>query len=89
MNDHTNKDHPQLVHIKRIHSIRRQKSSTESTISLQDDQISSSPPIISTSSMNKSGSQTSLQTMSSTRSSFSNIFKVYFSDKIISSIDFV
>ncbi len=77
MNDHTNKDHPQLVNIKRIHSILRQKSSTESSISLQDDQSSSSAPVMPVTSMNKSGSQTSLQTMSSTRSSFSNIFKVY------------
>ena len=76
MNDHTNKDHPQLVNIKRIHSIHRQKSSTESSMSLQDDQTSASSPIISASSMNKSGSQTNLQTMSSARSSFSNMFKV-------------
>ncbi len=66
MNDHTNKDHPQLVNIKRIHSILR-----------QNDQSSSSAPVMPVTSMNKSGSQTSLQTMSSTRSSFSNIFKVY------------
>ncbi len=76
MDDHTNKDHPQLVNIKRIDSIRKKNSSNNSTISLQDDQISSSPPTIRVSSMNKSGSQTSLQTISSTRSSISNLFKV-------------
>ncbi len=78
MNDHTNKDHPQLVNIKRIHSIHRQKSSTESSMSLQDDRTSSYSPVMSVSSMNKSGSQTNLQAMSSARSSFSNMFKVYF-----------
>ncbi len=77
MDDHTNKDHPQLVNIKRINSIRKKHSSNNSTTSLQDDQISSSSPsTISGSSMNKMGSQISLQTISSTRSSFSNIFKV-------------
>jgi hypothetical protein len=82
MNDHTNKDHPQLVNIKRIHSIHKQNSSNNSTTSLHDDQISTSPPTISTSPMSKSGSQTSLQTISSTRSSFSNIFKVNFNSFI-------
>ncbi len=76
MDDHTNKDHPQLVNIKRIHSIHKKNSSNNSTTSLHDDQISSSPSTISGSSMNKCGSQISLQTISSTRSSFSNIFKV-------------
>lgn len=76
MDDHTNKDHPQLVNIKRIHSIHKHSSSNNSIASLHDDQISSSPPIIPSSKMNKSESQTSLQTISSTRSSFSNIFKV-------------
>ncbi len=78
MNEHTNKDHPQLVTIKRIHSIHKQNSSNNSTTSLHDDQISSSPPTIPISPMHKSGSQSSLQTTSSTRSSFSNIFKVNF-----------
>ncbi|CAF1104298.1 unnamed protein product [Rotaria sordida] len=75
MNVHTNKDHPQLVNIKRIQSIYNQNSSNNSTSSLYDDQISSSPPITSGASINKSASQTSLQTTSSTLSSFSNIFK--------------
>ncbi|CAF2522711.1 unnamed protein product [Rotaria sp. Silwood2] len=75
MNNHTNKDHPQLVNIKRIESIYNQNSANNSTSSLYDDQISSSPPIISGASMNKSASQTSLQTTSSTISSFSSIFK--------------
>ena len=74
MNVHTNKDHPKLVNVKRIHSIHKQNSSA----SLHDDTISSSPPILSPSPMSKSGSQTSLQTVSSTRSSLSNIFKVIF-----------
>ncbi|CAF0764190.1 unnamed protein product [Adineta ricciae] len=65
MNDHTNKDHPQLVNVRRIHSIHKQSSST----SLHDDQISSSPT------PDKSGSQSSLQTSSSTRSSLSSIFR--------------
>ncbi len=76
MNDHTVKDHPQLVNIKRIHSIHKQNSSTSSTTSLQDEQISTSPPTNPMATMNKSGSQTSLQTTSSARSSLSNIFKV-------------
>ncbi|UJR26562.1 hypothetical protein I4U23_007883 [Adineta vaga] len=71
MNDHTNKDHPQLVNIKRLHSIHKQNSS----ISLNNDSISSSPPILPSSSIDKNGSQTSLQTASSTRSSLSSIFK--------------
>jgi hypothetical protein len=77
MNNHTNKDYPQLVNIKRIHSIYKQNSST----SLHDEQISSSPPALP---INKSGSQTSLQTTSSTRSSFSSIFKVNFNSFILS-----
>jgi hypothetical protein len=76
MDDHTNKDHPQLVNVKRIHSIHKHNSSNNSTISLQDDQIASSPP--PSRPMNKSDSQTSLQTISSTRSSISNLFKVKF-----------
>jgi hypothetical protein len=72
MNEYTTKDHPQLVNIKRIHSIRKQNSSS----SLHDEHISSSPPVTSASTLNKSDSQTSLQTTSSTRSSLSNIFKV-------------
>ena len=76
MNDHTNKDHPQLVHIKRIDSIRRQNSSNTSSISLHDEQMSSSPPMNPFSSMDKSDSQMSLHNISSPRSSLSNIFKV-------------
>ncbi|CAF4846585.1 unnamed protein product [Rotaria sp. Silwood1] len=75
MNNHTNKDHPQLVNVKRIESIYNQNSANNSTSSLHDDQISSSPPVISGASINKSASQTSLQTTSSTISSISSIFK--------------
>ena len=70
MDNYTTKDHPQLLNIKRLSSIANENSPISSS---QDDQISSSPPVTS---MNKCGSQTSLQTISSTRSSISNIFKV-------------
>ncbi|CAF1233926.1 unnamed protein product [Adineta steineri] len=70
-NNHSNKDHPQLVNIKRIHSIKKQSS----TISLNDDQIPISPSPLPSSSVTKSSSQTSLQT-SSARSSFSSLFRL-------------
>lgn len=71
MNDSTTKDQPQLVNIKRIHSIKKQAS----TMSLHDEHISTSPPTNPLPTRNQSGSQTSLQTNSLTRSSLSNIFK--------------
>jgi hypothetical protein len=74
MDDHPHKDHPQLVNVKRINSTYKRSPSNNSTTSLQDDQIIATSPPITT--RDKSGSQTSLQTPSSTRSSISNIFKV-------------
>ena len=64
------------MHIKRIDSIHRQNPSNNSTMSLHDEQISSSPPTNPFSSMDKSDSQMSLGTSPSARSSLSNIFKV-------------
>jgi len=63
MDDHTSKDHPQLVTVKRINSIYKQNPSNDSITSLQDDQIVPS-------NMDKRGSQSSLQT------SITNIFRV-------------
>jgi hypothetical protein len=66
MDDHTSKDQPQLVTVKRINSVYKQNPSNNSTTSLQDDQmIASSSPNI-----DKHGSQNSLQT------SITNIFRV-------------
>jgi len=62
MDDHTSKDQPQLVTVKRINSYKR-NSSNNSTTSLQDDQVIPSH-------MDKHGSQSSLQ------SSITNIFRV-------------
>ncbi|CAF4061050.1 unnamed protein product [Rotaria sp. Silwood2] len=73
LNDHTTKDHPQLVTVKRIDSLYKQNSSNNSTTSLQDDQIiASSPPPLPTT-IDKNDNQNNLPT--STRSSISNIFK--------------
>ena len=67
--DPTSKVHPQLVHMKRIPSVRKQ-------ISTPDDFLAS--PVLSgkPTSWNKNGSQTSLMTTSSTFSSISSLFKV-------------
>ncbi len=64
MDDHTSKDQPQLVTVKRINSIYTQNPSNNSTTSLQDDQISS----LSQTNIDKHASQSSLQT------SISNIY---------------
>jgi len=74
MNDSTTKDQPQLVNIKRIHSIKKQTS----TMSLQDEHISSSPPANPLTMGDQSASQINLQTDSLSHSSLSNIFKVRF-----------
>lgn len=72
LDDHTTKDQPQLVTVKRINSIYKQNPSNNSTTSLHDDQIiASSPPTT----MDKHDSQNSLHTPS-TLSHISNIFKV-------------
>ncbi|CAF3757449.1 unnamed protein product [Rotaria socialis] len=77
MNDHTNnKDHPQLVNIKRIQSTYQTNSPSNSTISSHDEQMSSSPPATTGRPINKSASQTSLQTTASALSSLTNIFKL-------------
>jgi len=66
MDDHTSKDQPQLVTVKRINSVYKQNPSNNSTTSLQDDQMIAS----SSSNIDKHGSQNSLQT------SITNIFRV-------------
>ncbi|CAF2087571.1 unnamed protein product [Rotaria magnacalcarata] len=77
MNDHTNnKDHPQLVNIKRIQSTYQTNSPSNSTLSSHDEQMSSSPPATTGRPINKSASQTSLQTTASALSSLTNIFKL-------------
>lgn len=76
MSDHTLKEHPQLLNVKRIASGYEQMSTHNSTSSLQDDPSSLSPPTMARASMNKSASQISLQTSSSTNSLFSSIAKV-------------
>jgi hypothetical protein len=66
IDEQTTKDQPKLVTVKRINSIYKQNSSTNSNTSLQDDQVIPLSPT----NLDKHGSPSSLQT------SITNIFKV-------------
>jgi hypothetical protein len=65
IDEQTTKDQPKLVTVKRINSIYKQNSSTNSNTSLQDDQVIPLSPT----NLDKHGSPSSLQT------SITNIFK--------------
>ncbi|CAF0821417.1 unnamed protein product [Rotaria sordida] len=73
LNDHTTKDQPQLVTVKRIDSLYKQNSPNNSITSLHDDQIIAPIPPALPPTIDKNDSQTNLYT--STRSSISNLFK--------------